>query len=295
MYIRVAIAFGRLQREDRADENACSPPFNAVGYLRLIVSLLPLTVEILKQVESDSGIPVEIQSDPNLPGSHLAEVRMARGEQTSHLVLYKPDGTEPPDYLICYQCGFILRLFRNKPTERFDLSSTAEGDAAVLRSVTAMHGKRGVPAQAMQELATFIYNSHLRQLRSYPIGFRVDRWIRDTAPELIGLKKNAAFRQLRDNAAIFRPEVNQTIPEHNLKLNHTLNAAFAIFWAEILNQPELLGTYESTAFLGAARKLIAISDSVLDDPGSDCALVNSWAKELGMMHWYRWTCHASGA
>ena len=255
------------------------------------MSLLPYTIEVIRQVETLSGIPVEIRADANLPGSHLAEVRMARGESKSHLVLYKPNGVEAPDYLICYQCGFVLRLFKNKPGERFDLSSTAEGEAEVLKTVTAMHGKRGVPAQATQELATFIYSSHLRQLRSYPIGFRVDRWIRDTAPELVELQKNAAFRQLQDNAAIFRPEVSQTIPERSLKLNHTLNAAFAIFWADILGQPDFLRPYQSTGFLEPARKLIALSDSTMDDPASDCALVNSWAKELGMMNWYRWVPH----
>lgn len=256
------------------------------------MSLLPYTVDVIEQVEAASGIPVEVQADSNLPGSHLAEVRMARDGRTSHVVLYRPDSIEPPDYLICYQCYFILRVFKNKPAERFDLVSTAQGEAEVLKEVQAMHAKRGVPAVAMQQLATFIFNSHLRQLRSYPIGFRIDRWIRDTAPELIELQKKAATRQLRDNAAIFRPEVTQTVPAHNLKLNHTLNAAFAIFWAEILSQPEILHPYNSTSFLEPARKLMAISDAHVDNPANDCALVNAWAKELGMIHWYRWATHA---
>ncbi len=81
---------------------------------------------------------------------------------------------------------------------------------------------------------------------------------------------------------------SQTIPERNLKLNHTLDAAFACFWADILGQPDLLHPYTSTGFLEPARKLIALSDSMMDDPASDCGLVNPWAKELGMMSWYRW-------
>ncbi len=58
---------------------------------------------------------------------------------------------------------------------------------------------------------------------------------------------------------------------------------------------DLLAMRSSNICARSQIKFIAISDSVLDDPGSDCALVNSWAKELGMMHWYRWTGHASGA
>lgn len=212
---------------------------------------------MIKQVESASGIPVEIRADLNLPGSHLAEVRMARGKSKAHVILYRPDGVEPPDYLICYQCCFMLRLFKNKPAERFDLSSTAEGEAEVLNEVRATHGQRGIPAEAMRQLATFIYNSHLRQLRSYPIGFRVDRLIRDTAPELIEFQKKAALQQLQDNAAIFRPEVNQTIPERNLRLNHTLNAAFAIFWAQILGEDEILRPYDSTDYLELVPKWAA--------------------------------------
>ena len=40
----------------------------------------------------------------------LAASRIARGTNRIHTISYNPSVVNEPDYLICYQCGFILRL-----------------------------------------------------------------------------------------------------------------------------------------------------------------------------------------
>lgn len=42
----------------------------------------------------------------------LSAVQVARGPQPMHTIYYNPVTVAEPDYVICYQCGFILRLFR---------------------------------------------------------------------------------------------------------------------------------------------------------------------------------------
>ena len=42
-----------------------------------------------------------------------------------HVLRFKPTN-EPIDYFVCYQAGFLLRLFANSPTQRFDFVLTAE-------------------------------------------------------------------------------------------------------------------------------------------------------------------------
>jgi len=56
------------------------------------------------------ALPV-VEPDPNLPGTLLAKVVMARDNLPLHRVFYRPNSAVPPDYLICQQAGFIVRFF----------------------------------------------------------------------------------------------------------------------------------------------------------------------------------------
>jgi hypothetical protein len=76
------------------------------------MSFRAATRDVIKRVETTTGRPVLVQADPSL--SVLATVKMARGTAPAHLVRFKP-GSTAPDYLVCFQCGFILRLFANPP------------------------------------------------------------------------------------------------------------------------------------------------------------------------------------
>ena len=90
-------------------------------------------------VEEKSGIPVRVTQDPKLPT--IATVRMARkGSVPAHLIIYKPNPGELPDYQICFQCGFILRLFSNPPEKRFNLTDTPIGREEVEKMMMAPGG-----------------------------------------------------------------------------------------------------------------------------------------------------------
>jgi hypothetical protein len=87
------------------------------------MGLRDVTRAILAQVESTSGYPVLVTEDRSL--RTLASVRMARGKATAHVVTYNPTASSQPDYLIAYQCGFILRFFAVPVSERRDLAPAA--------------------------------------------------------------------------------------------------------------------------------------------------------------------------
>ena len=44
-----------------------------------------------------------------------------------HLIIYKSEIGESPDYQICFQCGYIIRLFENPLDKRFDMVDTQIG------------------------------------------------------------------------------------------------------------------------------------------------------------------------
>src|SRR5213080_4218332 len=68
--------------------------------------LLPETSAVLKLVEERTGTPVELRDDPSLPV--LANVTMARAGVSAHVVRFNPNRSAP-DYLITYECGFVLQ------------------------------------------------------------------------------------------------------------------------------------------------------------------------------------------
>ena len=73
------------------------------------MALQEVTEAILRSVEEATGRPVVVQPDPSL-GTMLAKLTMARGSAPAHRVAYNPQAGAV-DYVICVQCGFLLRTF----------------------------------------------------------------------------------------------------------------------------------------------------------------------------------------
>ncbi len=73
------------------------------------MSLSATTEKMIRLVEERTGFPVYVEPDASLPPAQLAKAVVARADLHLHRVLYRPDASTAPDYLICHQCAFILR------------------------------------------------------------------------------------------------------------------------------------------------------------------------------------------
>ena len=92
------------------------------------MELRPETQDVLSQVEELTKTPVDIIEDAEQP--HLARITRAHGGASSHLLRVNPT-LGAPDYLIVYECGFILRQYQLPPEQRREFGGTAQGPAAV--------------------------------------------------------------------------------------------------------------------------------------------------------------------
>jgi hypothetical protein len=248
----------------------------------------PAVEKVLKQVESLSGKPVHIEAITNLPPNILANVRMARGGLPFHMVEYQASLGASPDYVIVYQCGFIIRRHAVDANNRQDFIATPEGEA-VVRDWATNNQKSAKPSQANATgLIRFLHSGLLSQVRSIPVGLRVDSWILQEFPDLLPLQEKALSKQLNDNASALRPDVQAAMPEQALAINISMNAAFAFFWAERLNQPQIALPYQSTGYVERGMKLLDIFNRIPTDSSQDTALIDAWADTLGMRNWYRW-------
>ena len=73
------------------------------------MTLREVSRTVISLVENVSGCPVVASEDASL--KTLVASRIARGANRIHTISYNPSVVNELDYLICYQSGFILRLF----------------------------------------------------------------------------------------------------------------------------------------------------------------------------------------
>jgi hypothetical protein len=244
--------------------------------------------KVLGLVEERSGIPVHIEPDPDLPGTLLAKVLMARGALRLHRVLYRPNSSTPPDYLICQQAGFILRHFGCPPEKRFDFASAEAGDRAVEKLIKAHPVAKRLPPQSLPQFCQVLRDGFLYHLRSIPVGMRVDLWLANEFPELRQLQKESVLRQVQDSASTLAPHQQEMTPKEIFDVTQRISAAFTIFWGEQLHQPQLALPFKAAGYGQGGQELLQLWESTPDTPENDRLLVDRWAEKLGVAGWYRW-------
>lgn len=257
------------------------------------MTLSETTRQVLRLVQDRSGIPVHVEPDLSLPGTILARVVMARGALALHRVSYRPDSSSPPDYLICAQAGFILRLFDTPPEKRFDFAASPEGDAAIERLVKAHPVGKALPPQALPQLCQILRDGLLNHLRSIPLGMRVDRWLATEFPALAELQQASILRQLQDSVATLEPQHRQVSPQKIYAATEAVSAAFAAYWAGRLNQPQLALPFKAAGYLQAGQELLAIWESTPDVAENDRVIIDAWAEKLGIAGWYQWVPYSA--
>ena len=249
------------------------------------MSFRPETEALLKDVEALTGSPVEIFRDPELP--YLARITRAKPGVPAHILRINPTRGEP-DYLIAYESAFILRLFQVPPDQRYEFATADKGRDAVAGLVSRAGQLASLPAAALTELTNQLYEGILVQLRSYPLGLRIDRWLYTDYPGLRDLQIASAAEQQQDNLQILSPEVRSFAPKPIYNANASMNAAYAIFFDRVFGKAGYAVPYRSAGFEKGGRRLLDLLESVPDEPEHDRDLVDAWADEMDLSGWYTW-------
>jgi hypothetical protein len=258
------------------------------------MGLRDVTRAIIAEVERASGYPVLVTEDRSL--ATLASLRMARGKAPAHTITYNPVASTQPDYLIAHQCGFILRLFANTPSERCDFAPAAHGREIVHQLLNGPEGparKHRLPPHVVEQLRNQLFDGLMVQLRSIPVGLRVDAWILRDYEDLAPLQRSAVLRQLQEGQAALAPDVRKIAPARVYKASVTMNAAFASFWSRTWDDPALSVPYKAAGYDKPGARLLSIFDEISDEPTADRELVDAWAGELGLSNWYEWVPYSA--
>ncbi len=249
------------------------------------MQLQPETQAVLSEVANVSGKPVEIVENSDLP--QIAVMPRARGGAPAHVLTVNPTYGRP-DYFIVYQCGFLLRHYEVPEADPKDLAGAPAGANEVERLVRHHGQTAGLPEQTQRQLARQLIDGLLTQLRSYPVGMRIDAWIHTELPAFSELQREGVARQQEDNRKVLSPEIKAVAPKPIFEANATMNAAYAIFADRLFGKAGYAIPYRSAGLEKPARSLLDILEAVSDDPSHDVELVDAWADRLGLTGWYQW-------
>ena len=240
------------------------------------------TKGILKRVEEQTGKSIQFLRDEKL--SLLATLQIARNGADFHVLRYRPSN-EPLDYLVAFQAGFVLRLFENELGHRFDFAPSPTAGQYVEPLLAVGQALGPADKKALPEFAKFVAQWALMNLRSLPIGMRIDRWIGTEYPELKELQLASVGLQQQQNVDLLSYRLGKlTIPTPLMGAI----AAHALFADRMTVGGTFTIPYEAAGVMAQGQELLSVWDELPADPKHDRRLVDSWAAKIGMSNWYTW-------
>jgi hypothetical protein len=254
---------------------------------------LPSANQALVDLEEATGKPVMVMEAPDL--NVLATIRRAGPEDGSHLLRIQGGSNRVADYLIVFECRLALR---EGPSPRLVLKDKRPMREQVISACEKLH--REMTLAKAREMGSFLYDGLLLQLRSIGPGLTVDRWIREHCPDVREPQAQVIESQITGNLGALKPSYRDNFPATVYEASIAMNAAYAVFGGDLLGKPHLAVPYLSTGHAPTARRLIALALGEADRDGdgdggvkaaiepADRAIIDGWARELGISGWYEW-------
>lgn len=244
--------------------------------------LRTVTKGILNRVEEITGKSIQFMRDDNL--TVLSTLQMARNGADYHVLRYRPSN-DPIDYFVAFQAGFVLRLFECPPDKRFDFSPNPDAGDQVELLLKAGQSLGQTDIDTAPAFATRVAQWALMNLRSLPIGMRIDQWIATDYPELKELQHQGIAVQQQQSMDVLALKIGKlTVPT---TLLGTLSA-YALFADRLMGTETYAIPFEASGLLGHGKELLRIWDEAPLSSSGDCTLVDKWAVGSGMSDWYSW-------
>jgi hypothetical protein len=78
------------------------------------------------------------------------------------------------------------------------------------------------------------------------------------------------------------------MPPEIFNATQAINTAYALFWAERLERPEISNPFRLAGFERQGEALMNVLNDVPHDPTHDCELIDRWADYLQIRALYQW-------
>jgi hypothetical protein len=176
-------------------------------------------------------------------------------------------------------------VFQTPQPKRFDLAASWRGRTDAEKLISKQF-RQSLGKSGISQIRDQMLNGLILQLRSVPIGLRVDSWLAGRYPELQGQQRAMISGQLSENMAALGPEVKCMTPTKIFEANAGMNAAFACFWSRMWEDSLFLQPYKTTGHGDLGEQLLKLWDEVPSDPSHDRELIENWGERLGLSPWF---------
>jgi hypothetical protein len=246
------------------------------------------TQQIIAELEHLSGLPVQVVAVADL--GLMAKITTSPHATGSYVVQYRP-GLPFKDYVVAFQCGHVLRLLSLPDSERFQFATDSAATQWATQLVGSFLTNSRRPALSDSVLATFteqLVSNLFTQLRSIPVGMRVDAWLAAEYPALADEQAESLAAQQKEALSCLSPQVRAMVPDEIVSASILLNAAYALFCDRLLGTTQYQVPYAASGFKDLGAALLGIFDDLPAEPSSDRVLVDRWAQEIGLDGKYAW-------
>jgi hypothetical protein len=192
------------------------------------VELRETTRKLIAQVEQTTGFPVVVTQDASLQVT--STVHMAAPNRPGHSIRIHPKAPGGVDYYATYYCHMIQRFFENPLEERFVFGVGEKGRSQVRKLLAQSPIAKWMNEAQMPGICEQLLHGLMRNLRSVPVGLRVDNWILVERSDLADMQKSAVQPQLKENLASTSDAVRTSVPPHVYDATTATNTAYAQFW-----------------------------------------------------------------
>jgi len=245
-------------------------------------NLRAATKRVLALVEERTGRPIQFLRNPDL--KVMVTLRMARNGASYHVLHYRPTDT-PLDYLIVHQAAFVLRLYENPPEHRFDFAPKDSVVSLMEELIRAGRPLAPNDAALAPQFAKFLAEWSLMNLRSLPVGMRIDTWIDAEVPDLRELQSATLAEQQQEYVSALSHRIGTlTIPRPCLGLV----AAHAEHADRLSGTTKFSVPYRAAGLRSPADEILQCLADIDPAATHDTELIDRCAGLCGLANQYQW-------
>ena len=245
--------------------------------------------KVISLVEERTGFRVSVTPKPDLP-TH-ASMQSATPAVPVHSIFINPKYENVANYLVAAQCAMLL-LKWSDPERVMDFCVDERFLKTFVTELGNRPPKEGMSEQQASAYTQMIVGGLAHQLTSAPIQILAAQWCVNHCPGLWEEQRVSMVREIRELADGLAPRIKLITPPEVFDRNAAMNAAYTLWWAELVEETQATLPYETLGYLGKGRELLDALQAVgTADKRRYQAVVDSWAAILDMEKWYKWVAH----
>lgn len=246
---------------------------------------------LLTQVEHDTGHPVILRyRTADIHGTY-AHITYATSDEP-HIISIIPQAIPSIDYLVSHECLHALRLFAQPEKERLLAYVDKQNQERATRALVPTIKKRFQHLIPAEQLAGIYQEGVVSQVVNFPMDLRIETVLFEKYPDLRSLQEATLKTNIAELALGLHPLVQAATPPFVFRVQNSLNAAYSIFIARLINNPTLSEPFRKSGYGRVGQELAdEVWENRFADYSQDRRDAESWAKRFGVERWFTWMAY----